>query len=82
MNFFDIYFIRVNKYKISRESVSCGLRFSARNYQATDGETDSWTDMMKLIVSFHSLMVLFKNVTIIQKINLHLQALIHTSILM
>ena len=43
MNTCDIYFIRTSKYKISRESVSCGQRYSMGNYEATDGEMERQT---------------------------------------
>jgi len=42
---------------------------------------DSRTDMMKLTVSFHSLVVSSKNVTFMQVINIDLQTLIHFSVL-
>jgi hypothetical protein len=44
MNFLDTYLIEIIKCKISRESLSCGLRYSMYNYEATDGEIDSRTD--------------------------------------
>jgi len=37
--------------------------------------------MMKLTVSFHSLVVSFQNVAFMQQINSHLKAIIHTSVL-